>query len=106
MTPRTDAHPEASGVLRSATAPLSRAHERSGGASQSRAAAPAPLPSSPAGTGVPSGASAAPGPAPAGAVAALLAALSIAAATAFARLLAAPARWRPVLLVASVERPG
>jgi hypothetical protein len=52
------------------------------------------------------GASGVPGPAPPGAVAAILAALSLAAAFLFARLLSAPARWRPVLFVSLIERPG
>jgi len=35
-----------------------------------------------------------------------LAALSLAAAFAFARLLYPPAQWRPVFLVSLIERPG
>jgi hypothetical protein len=54
-----------------------------------------------------SGASGAPGPAPSGAVVALgLAALSLAAALVFSRLLYPPARWRPVIFVSLIERPG
>jgi hypothetical protein len=68
----------------------------------------APKPSSPTGGGSsnPSGMSGVPAPAPPGAVSYLLAAFSLAAALTFTRLLTAPARWRPVLFVSAIERPG
>ena len=68
----------------------------------------APEPSSPTGGGSsnPSGMSGVPAPAPPGAVSYLLAAFSLAAALTFTRLLTAPARWRPVLFVSAIERPG
>jgi hypothetical protein len=72
-----------------------------------RDAVVAPEPTTPAGgASISFGASGVPGPAPPGAVAFLLAALSLAAALTFTRLLAAPARPRPVLFVSAIERPG
>jgi hypothetical protein len=68
----------------------------------------APEPSAPTGGGSsnPSGMSGVAPPAPPGAVSYLLAAFSLAAALTFTRLLTAPARWRPVLFVSAIERPG
>jgi hypothetical protein len=72
------------------------------------AAEPSPEPSAPAGSAAPSGAAAAAGPAPSGGAssALALAAMSLAAALCFARLLHPPARWRPVFVVSLIERPG
>jgi hypothetical protein len=67
-----------------------------------------PAPAAPAGVAAPSGAAASSGPAPfGGALFALsLAAMSLAAALCFARVLHPPAQWRPVFLVSLIERPG
>ena len=56
----------------------------------------------------PSGAAGVPGPAPFGGAlfALFLAAMSLAAALWFARLLHPPAHWRPVFVVSLIERPG
>ena len=54
----------------------------------------------------PSGATGGSGPAPPGAVALQLAVLSLAAALLLTGFLSAPTRWRSVLLVSLVERPG
>jgi hypothetical protein len=61
-----------------------------------------------AGVAAPSSAAGGPGPAPGGAFffALGLAALSLAAALCFARLLAPPAQWRSVFVVSLIERPG
>ncbi len=65
--------------------------------------APEPVPS--VGT-VPSGAAAGPSPAPPGAMALALAAMSLAAGLLLTSLLSAPTRWRSVLFVSLIERPG
>jgi hypothetical protein len=77
---------------------------------RAQTATSSPVPAAaPAGMAAPSGAAGVPGPAgpSGGALFALsLAALCLAAALWFARLLYPPARWRPVFLVSLIERPG
>jgi hypothetical protein len=67
-----------------------------------------PAPTTPAGLAASSGAAGVSGPAPFGGAffALSLAAMSLAAALSFARLLQPPAHWRPVFLVSLIERPG
>jgi hypothetical protein len=79
---------------------------------------PAPVPPAPASGGssdaVPPlntgmsgfGAAAGPGPVPPGGIAFALAAASLAAALLLTRFTTAPARWRSVLVVSLIERPG
>ena len=89
------------------TAPAAAAGEQVTG--KDPAPGPAEPSGSPAAAAVASAAfGAGPGPAPSGgtALALALAAMSAAAALCFARLLLPPARWRPVFLVSSIERPG
>jgi hypothetical protein len=65
--------------------------------------APEPVPAVGA---VPAGAAAGPSPAPPGAMALALAAMSLASGLLLTSLLSAPTRWRSVLFVSLIERPG
>ena len=99
----------AGGIARSSAAPARAAADASWAVSTVPARAGREPSPAPAGVAGPSGAAGVPGPASAGggALFALwLAAMSLAAALWFARLLYPPARWRPVFFVSLIERPG
>jgi hypothetical protein len=69
-------------------------------------AAPAAPVAPPAVSGGSAGGIGGSGPAPPGAVGMAAAALALLMAGCFSRLLHTPARWRPVLFVSLIERPG